>query len=117
MKLPGEDESVKTYDLTQNVTENVNSVTRINCKKQKNAVSINGFIRVSAISAKTATAILNNLPSEIIPEEISEGLATSFSSNEIYRIYINTDKSIYIFSPSENIPENRQLSFTLSYII
>ena len=117
MKLPGEDEAVKSYDLTQNITENVNSVTRINCKKQKNVVSINGFIRVSAISSKTATAILNNLPSEIIPEETSEGLAISFSSNEVYRVYINTDKSVYIFSPGENIPENRQLSFILSYII
>ena len=117
MKLPGEDEAVKTYDITQNITENVNSVTRINCKRQKNVVNINGLVRVSAITARSATAILNNLPDEIIPQDIIEGLAISFSSNEIYRVYINTDKSVYIFPPGENIPENRQLSFILSYII
>ena len=117
MKLPGEDEQVKTYDLTQNITENVKSFTRIICKRQKNVVSINGFVRVSAITARSATAILNNLPDEIIPQDITEGLAISFSSNEIYRVYINTDKSIYIFSPGSDIPDNRQLSFILSYII
>lgn len=110
-------EQVKTYDLTQNITENVNSFTRITCKRQKNVVNINGFIKVSAIAARSATAILNNLPDEIISQDITDGLAISFSSNEIYRVYINTDKSVYIYSPGENIPENRQLSFTLSYII
>lgn len=114
MQLP---EETKSYDLTEKITSNVNSVTRIICKKQKNIVSINGLIRVSTIAAGSATAILDNLPNEIVPNDLIEGIAYSISSADIYRIYINTDKSIYISSSGVEIPNNRQLSFMINYIV
>ena len=111
-------EQVKTYDLTQNITGNINLVNRIICKKQRNVVSINGLVRVSNISASTSTAIFQNLSAELIPDDIIEGVAYGISSADVYRIYINnTDKSIYIYSPGSEIPNNRQLSFVITYIL
>ena len=114
MKLP---EEANSYNLTQNTTENVNSISRLICKKQQNVVSINGLIRVSAISASTISAIFQNLPNELVPNDLIEGIAYGISSADTYRIYINTDKSIYIYSPGAEIVENRQISFMLNYII
>ena len=111
-------EQVKTYDLTQNITGNINSVSRIICKKQRNVVSINGLVKVSNISASTASVIFQNLSTELIPDDIIEGVAYGISSADVYRIYINnTDKSIYIYSPGAEIVDNRQVSFMLNYII
>lgn len=115
MQLP---EETKSYDLSENTTSNVNSITRLACKRQRNVVSINGLIRVSSITASSATAILNDIPDEIVPNDLIEGIAYGISSADVYRIYINnTDKSIYIYSPGSEIPNNRQLSFVITYIL
>lgn len=117
MKLPGEDEQVKTYDLTQYTTNNVNSIERLVCKKQKNVVCISGYMRLAALTAKVGSALLENLPTDICPDILNEGIALNNNTGEAYRVYVNTDKNLYIYPIGNAIPESQQIYLNISYII
>lgn len=117
MKLPGEDEAVKSYDLTQYKTDNVNSISRLICKKQKNVVQISGTLSVVALNAKVGHDLFQNLPTDIKPNSLFEGIALNNNTGEVYRVYINTDRTLYIYPINNAIGEGQQIFLNISYIM
>ena len=117
MKLPGEDEQVKTYDLTQYKTSNVSGINRLICKKQGNVVQISGTIATIALNANQGAPLLQGLPAELTPNALFEGIALNNSTGEVYRIYINTDGSMHIYPIASSIPAEQQSFINITYII
>lgn len=110
-------EQVKSYDLTQYKTSNVNNIIRIICKKQGNVVQISGTVATIALKVKKGGPLFQGLPKELTPSELFEGMAMNNSTGEIYRIYINTDGSLHIYPVASSIPANQQVFINLSYIV
>lgn len=117
MKLPGENEVVKSYDLSQYKTTNVNNINRLICKKQENVVQISGTVTTIALNVKQGFPLLQNLPAELTPSALFEGIAINNTTGEIYRIYINTDGSLYIYPIANAIPAEQQSYINISYIV
>ena len=117
MKLPGENEAVKSYDLAQYTTENVTGIGRLICKKQKNAVHISSYMRLVALTAKVGSVLLENLPDDICPNALYEGIALNNTTGEAYRVYINTDKKLYIYPIANAVGQNQQVYLNISYIV
>lgn len=117
MKLPGEDKIVKNYDLAQYKTSNVSNIVRLICKKQGNVVQISGTVTTIALNVKQGGPLLQNLPAELTPSALFEGIAMNNSTGEIYRIYINTDGSLHIYPVANSIPAGQQSFINISYIV
>ena len=107
MKLPGEDEAVKSYDLTQYATDNVTGIERLICKKQ----------RLAALTTKVGSVLLENLPNDICPNVLYEGIALNNNTGEAYRVYINTDKKLYIYPIANAVKQDQQVYLNISYIV
>ena len=117
MKLPWEDKIVKNYDLAQYKTSNVSNIVRLICKKQGNVVQISGTVATIALNVKKGGPLLQNLPAELTPSALFEGIAMNNSTGEIYRIYINTDGSLHIYPVANSIPAGQQSFINISYIV
>ena len=117
MKLPGEDEAVKSYDLTQYATDNVTGIERLICKKQKNVVHISSYMRLAALTTKVGSVLLENLPNDICPNVLYEGIALNNNTGEAYRVYINTDKKLYIYPIANAVKQDQQVYLNISYIV